>query len=160
MTRSKLLLGILILLALVGIIFVINYYVQRSKDITGPAIQVVLSWRGGLLGADDSLTITNDGRLIYVQKDTLMEKPITTKSKLSSEELKNFKKLILESSVFNFRDDYGGIQLILDLPGKDIEFSINGKTKKIFLTSEGAPELPEELEEILNNIYEFKKKFD
>ena len=161
MMKNKLILLLGILISTACVIVFIGNYVRQSADTVRPAIEVIYRVRGGLVPVDNVLTITNNGYLIYVEKEYPMEESVTTKLKLSPEELKEFRKLILEADVFSFEDKYREPPFFHDRPAQIIVFNVNGKTKKISLrASEGPTKKPDSLTEILNKIYEFRKKFE
>ncbi len=161
--KSKLLLLGILVLVVCAVIFLSNY-VQQSTDETRPAIEMIYREIGGLASADNSLTIKNDGRLIYTEKDYSMEKPLIRKLKLFSEELEEFKKLILEADVFGFEDVYYSPSLVTDMPSSKLEIKIDGRTKSIFFSQtivwEETKKRPEELKKILSKISEFRGRFE
>lgn len=99
-----------------------------------------------------------------VIRDYKFDKQETKEIKLSKQEAFEFRKLILESKVDRFNDDYNcfnmpNVSCIVDAPGHKIDFFINGDIYKSI--SMDTPEnAPKELKDIINKLNEFKERIE
>jgi len=110
----------------------------------------------------DTLIIKNDGTII---RDLKEKEQTLDKIRLSEDEFKDFKDLVLKSNVFDFDSDYNcennnglGDGCVADAPIEKLEFYINDEAKSItMLTSDYAPE---EIRDIIEKLEYFKGKFE
>lgn len=147
---------ILIFVILIVLICLIVFFVRNlNKPVPTPAPSIEISYSystGPLMGVDE-IVIDNDGNITLTNKSISDREEIineTKTGKLSAEELKELKDLIVKADVFSLKDDYGCIEgCVVDGTSRSIKFNIDGATKTI-LNYEG--NFPEKLEVIVNKI--------
>ena len=151
---------------LILIIILVNMILISGCYKTEDSIEVNYKISDGLVPEQykdwhDIITIKNDGT---IARDYKFESEIKKQVKLSTQELNEFKKLVLEANVFELNNNYDSkcednaaiCETITDGPYYRIEFIIDGKTKSIGMVTPGYA--PKELQDIIKKINDFKER--
>ena len=149
----------LLIVVATALILILGNIQKQEPEEQLPDIQVTYSMTGGIVGWTKILTINNNGTVV-LEENTFSEEGETTKSiQLSNKELKEFKELINNANVFSFKDTYFCEENCpTDLPSENFGFTIDGEKKSVSIYI--SEEMPQELEQILQEIQSIENKFN
>ena len=158
-----LIIGIIGIILISSVLFAFIYLQKSSNNERNKNFQIIYSVSNGESGRSDTLTINNDGSVILEEQQYLEQDEKTRTVQLSDKEIQELKSLIDSANVFEFEDKYScesDINTICaaDASSINLKFLINNEEKIIYMYF---PEtLPEDLEEILNELQIIKQKFN
>jgi len=154
--KSWIIIGIIFI---IGILLIAGYVLQQKSKKELPIIQVIFSEGNGWVGWEKTLTINNNGSVIFEEQQPFNGNKTIKSSQLSYEEIQEFKKLVNDANVFNFQDSYScEPNCPTDQKSSSVKFIIDGKKKFISMYVPG--EMPEKFEQILEEIGIIEQKIN
>ena len=156
--NNYLLIGVIILIILISGFFLVKNLSPTSEPPQASTISVAYYTKWGPLGGDYEVSVSNEGDVIVTNNLAQTESEKIKTGKLSEEELKELKDLIIEANVFRFKEDYSClVNCVVDGLHRTIEFNIDGTIKRIG-SYEGS--LPDQLETIIQKIEEIESSIE
>lgn len=129
-----------------------NKCVKERQEV--PTIEIYYHTSWGPLVADYEINIDNEGDITLTDNSPQLPQSVQKTVKLSEDELKELKELIIKADVFGFKDDYSCISnCVVDGTSRALIFKIDGETKDIS-SYEGS--LPDELGAIIAKIQQIQ----
>jgi len=157
MKKSSIIGITIILILIIGLFFIMNNFQKQNIKAELPDVQVIYSISNGWIRWEANLTIDNKGFVLFEEQMPFKGNKTKKSIQLSDEEIYNFKKLVSESDVFNFEDNYDcEPNCPTDQSSSSVKFIIDSKEKLIYMYVPG--EMPEKLKQILKEITDMMDK--